>query len=59
MAKTDSESELKAEVERLEREIARLKKAVKSKKFGLVWMGMSIFRGAGRICSIFRSLFCA
>jgi len=38
MAKTDSESEVRAEVERLERELARLKKAVKSKKFGLVWM---------------------
>lgn len=38
MAKTDSEREVRAEVERLEREIARLKKAVKNKKFGLVWI---------------------
>ena len=38
MAKNGSEGELRAEVERLEREVARLKKAMKSKKFGLVWM---------------------
>jgi adenine-specific DNA-methyltransferase len=38
MAKTVTENELRAEISRLEKEVGRLKKAVKNKKFGLVWM---------------------
>ena len=38
MAKTDTENELRGEIARLEKEVGRLKKAVKNKKFGLVWM---------------------